>query len=63
MNAAIEAGETIDVTISASELCEILKAQFNGGFTYSGVTGNDISWDESGYVAKGAVKYVLKEAN
>ena len=63
MQAAVDAGETIDVTISASDLCEILKAQFNGGFSYSGVTGDNITWDESGYVAKGAVKYVLKEAN
>lgn len=63
MKAAIDAGETIDVTISASDLCEILKAQFSGGFTFSGVTGENISWDENGYVAKGAVKYVLKEAN
>ena len=63
MQAAIEAGETIDVTISASDLCDILKEQFGGGFSYSGVTGNDITWDENGYVAKGAVKYTLKEAN
>ena len=63
MLAAIESGETIDVTISASDLCEILKAQFQGDFTYSGVTGDNISWDENGYVAKVAVKYVLKEAN
>ena len=63
MQAAIEAGETIEVTISASDLCEILKAQFQGGFSYSGVTGENITWDETGYVAKGAVKYTLKEAN
>ena len=63
MLSAIEAGETIDVTISASDLCEILKAQFQGGFSYSGVTGDNITWDENGYVAKGAVKYALKEAN
>ncbi len=63
MQAAVDAGETIEVTISASDLCDILKAQFQGGFSYSGVTGNDITWDENGYVAKGAVKYTLKEAN
>lgn len=63
MQAAIDAGETIDVTISASDLCEILKAQFQGGFSYSGVTGENITWDENGFVAKGAVKYTLKEAN
>ena len=63
MKAAIDAGEEIDVTISASDLCEILKAQFTGDFTYSGVTGDDISWEDSGYVAKSAIKYVLKEAD
>ncbi|MBR2040834.1 MAG: ABC transporter substrate-binding protein [Oscillospiraceae bacterium] len=63
MQAAIDAGETIEVTISASDLCNILVAQFQGGFSFSGVTGENITWDENGYVAKGAVKYTLKEAN
>ncbi len=57
------AGKDIPVTISASDLCDILKEQFQGGYKYSGVTGKDITWDANGYVAKGAVKYVLKEAN
>lgn len=63
MKAAIDAGEEIDVTISASDLCEILKAQFTGDFSYSGVTGNDITWEDNGYVSKEAVKYTLKTAN
>ncbi len=63
MQNAIEEGAEIDVTISASDLCDILKEQFQGGYSYSGVTGDNITWDENGYVAKGAVKYVLKEAN
>lgn len=63
MKAAVDAGEEIDVTISASDLCDILKEQFTGGFSYSGVTGNDITWEESGYVSKEAVKYTLKTAN
>ena len=63
MKAAIDAGEKIDVTISASDLCEILKAQFTGDFTYSGVTGKDVSWEDNGYVSKGAIKYTLKTAN
>ncbi len=63
MKTAIDAGEEIDVTISASDLCEILKAQFSGDFSYSGVTGNDITWESNGYVAKEAVKYTLKTAN
>lgn len=63
MEKAIEEGTEIDVTIAASDLCEILKAQFNGDYTYDGVTGDDISWDSTGYVEKGAVKYVIKEAD
>lgn len=63
MKAATEAGEEIDVTISASDLCEILKSQFTGDFTYSGVTGSDITWEDNGYVSKEAVKYTLKTAN
>ena len=52
-----------DASISASDLCEILKDQFQGGFSYSGVTGTNITWDETGYVSKEAVKYVIKAAN
>ena len=63
MKAAIDAGTEIDVTISASDLCEILKEQFKGGFSYSGVTGSNITWEDNGYVSKEAVKYVLKTAN
>ena len=63
MKAAKDAGEKIDVTISASDLCEILKAQFTGDFSYSGVTGNNIKWEDNGYVAKEVVKYTLKAAN
>ncbi len=63
MKAAIDAGKKIDVTISASDLCDILKAQFGGDFSYSGVTGNNITWQDNGYVEKGAVKYTLKTAN
>lgn len=63
MKEAKDAGEKIDVTISADDLCEILKSQFTGDFTYSGVTGNNIKWEDNGYVAKEAVKYTLKTAN
>mgnify|MGYP003288371626 CR=1 FL=1 len=62
MKAAIDAGKEIPVDISASDLCEILKEQFEGGFTYTGATGENIKWDADGYVQKGAVKYVIKEA-
>ncbi|MBQ7340770.1 MAG: ABC transporter substrate-binding protein [Oscillospiraceae bacterium] len=63
MKAAIDAGTEIPVTISAADLYDILMAQFKGDFTYSGVTGTDITWEDNGYVSKEAVKYTLKLAN
>lgn len=64
MQKAVAEGKEIPVTISASDLCEILKEQFNGGYTLeNGVTGQNIKWETSGYVNKGAIQYVIKEAN
>ena len=63
MEKAIADGKKIDVTISASDLCEILKAQFNGGYTVNGaVTGDNITWESNGYVNKTAIQYVIKDA-
>jgi len=63
MKKAMDEGTEIPVTIGASDLCEILKAQFAGGYTVTGaVTGDSISWDASGYVNKSAIQYVIKEA-
>jgi hypothetical protein len=38
-------------------MCEILKAQFNGGFTYTGaVTGTgNVKWTADGFVNKEAL--------
>ena len=64
MKKAMDAGKEIPVTISADDLCEILKGQFKDGYTYeNGVTGDKITWDEKGYVDKSAIQYVIKEAN
>lgn len=64
MEKAISEGKEIPVTISASDLCEILKEQFNGGYIYSnGATGDSIKWESTGYVNKEAIQYVIKEAN
>ena len=64
MEKAISEGTEIPVTISASDLCEILKAQFNGGYTFAnGATGDSIKWEATGYVNKEAIQYVIKEAN
>ena len=64
MKKAIDGGTEIPVNISASDLCEILKKQFKGGYTFeNGVTGDKITWDKNGYVDKSAIQYVIKEAN
>ncbi len=64
MKKAIESGKEIPVTISASDLCDILSEQFKNGFTLeNGVTGSNITWTADGYVNKQAIKYVIKEAN
>ena len=64
MKKAMAEGTDIPVNISASDLCDILKAQFAGGYTMTGaVTGATITWDATGYVNKVATKYVIKEAN
>ena len=61
MKKAMDEGTKIPVTISASDLCEILKAQFNGGYTLeNAVTGESISWESTGYVNKIAIQYFMK---
>ena len=60
---AIDSGKEIPTDITASALCDILKAEFNGGFSYSGVTGSNITWSANGKVQKDAVKYIVKAAN
>ena len=62
MQNAINAGKKIPVDISAADLCEILKAQFGGGYTVTNaVTGDSITWESNGYVNKTAIQYVIKE--
>jgi ABC-type branched-subunit amino acid transport system substrate-binding protein len=57
LKAAIAAGEEVDANTTASEMCEILKAQFNGGFEYTGaVTGKGtVKWTAEGFVNKDAL--------
>ena len=58
--------DCIKVTMSASELCEVLKAEFQGGYALKeNVTGGGkpIVWDANGYVAKEAIKYTIKAAS
>ena len=61
MKELIDAGKEITPTTSASELCEMLKGKFTGGYTLAeGATGSGIKWNADGTVDKGAVKYNLK---
>lgn len=65
LKAAIAAGEKVNAKTSASDMCEILKAQLNGGYTYTNaVTGTGtVQWTSDGFVNKEALVHVLKEAN
>ena len=63
LKAAIDDGADISPKSSASEICDILKEQFNGGFSYSGATGENIKWNSTGFVDKGAIAFTIKEAN
>ena len=60
MKAAKEDGKTITTDMTASVICEILKEQFTGDFSFSGNTGTDIKWEDNGYVNKGADAVSLK---
>lgn len=66
MKKAVDSGKEIPVTVSPTELCEILKEQFNGDYTFTGITGeykdgvqSSISWDSDGYVKKTAMKFIV----
>lgn len=64
MEELIAEGKNITPETAASELCDLLKAKFAGGYTFAeGATGTNITWHESGRVNKSAAKYVLKEAD
>ncbi len=64
MEKAIKDGKEIPANISASDLCDILKEQFEGGYTVENrVTGDSITWEKTGYVNKEAIQYVIKDAN
>lgn len=57
-------GKEIAVTISPSDLCNILQEVFQSeSFTFSGVTGTEITWYEDGTVNKAPDKYIVKEAD
>ena len=54
-NALVEGGATADM--SAQDMGELLLAQFQGGFTYSGLTGSNMTWDSNGAVVKAPLAF------
>lgn len=43
----------------ASEICEILKADFAGGMTFTGITGANMTWNASGEVSKDPMAVII----
>ena len=61
MSELIAEGKEITPQTSASDMCEMLKGKFIGGYTLSeGATGTDIKWNNDGTVNKAALAYNLK---
>ena len=60
MKKLADEGKSITPDMTASALCELLKAEFVGGYTLAeGNTGVNIKWNADGTVNKGAVKFDL----
>ena len=55
--------EAVTPNAKPADLCKLLQEEFNGGFTFSGVTGTNVTWTKEGFVDKAAVKYVVKESS
>ena len=53
-----ESGITPDM--SNEEICDTLIALFNGGFSYDGITGEAMTWSESGEVSKAPKAVVIE---
>lgn len=63
---AMKEADVDDVTISATDLSDILKDKFQNGFKFKNAVtggGDDVTWDKDGYVNKTAIKFIIKEAN
>jgi hypothetical protein len=49
----MKAANVSDVTISASDLADVIRPVLTGGtFKYSGLTGNDMTWTTAGSCEK-----------
>ena len=54
------AGITADM--SAQDVCAALADQFaSGKFVFSGITGNNMTWDSTGAVSKSPMAVVIKD--
>ena len=60
-NALVEGGATSDM--SAQDMGELLLAKFQSGFTYSGLTGSDMTWDSEGAVVKAPLAFQVKDGS
>ena len=47
--------------MSASDICDKLKAAIVDGYTYSGLTGENMTWKETGEVSKEPKGMVIKD--
>lgn len=52
-----------DPSMSASELGDILTAKFAGDFTFDGLTGEGMTWDETGAVSKSPKGMVIENGS
>ena len=43
--------------MSAQDMGELLCKTFQGGFTYSGLTGSNMTWNENGAVVKAPLAF------
>ena len=61
--AIYEALQKTDATTSmtASELCDALIEVFTGDFTFNGLTGDNMTWDETGAVSKSPKGMVIQD--
>ncbi len=51
----------VDGNLSVKQMSDILKGVFQSSdFSFSGVTGTDVTWGNDGSVSKSAVKYIVK---
>lgn len=52
-------GKNVPVNAAPAEFNKVLVAEFTGSYSYSGVTGKNITWAKDGTVSKEPVKYVV----